>query len=482
MDAWVEDEFASAQLGDKRLRERLKLIASRIFDNPQASIKSALRGWTEVIGAYRFFNNSEATIEAILAPHRDATLERVKEHNRVLIIQDTTELDYSSKSKLKGKGPLSTLSREGFFAHNHFVVTAEGLALGVWDTHIYARDPQQHGKATERKQKPIEEKESNRWLEGYAKACNLAQLAKDTEVISCSDREGDIYEVFEDWHQRSGRGEKVAQLLIRLRHDRRIVDDQQQQVRSKILTKLSSCPVLGTVSVDVKKKTQFKKDKKGNNHKQIRSARKAIVEIRATDVTLEAPARTDRKLSNISLHVVLAQEQTPPAGEEPICWVLLTTLKADDFQGNLEIVQLYAERWGIECFHRVLKTGFRVEELQFKNDESIKPAVALYMVIAWRVLYVMKLGRECPDLPCDVVFEEEEWKSACVIADEPQALKNKPSLGQFMLLVAKFGGYLGRKSDGPPGAQAIWQGMSRVTDFALTWKKLQESHLLAEPP
>jgi hypothetical protein len=187
-------------------------------------------------------------------------------------------------------------------------------------------------------------------------------------------------------------------------------------------------------------------------------------------------------LSNISLHIVLAQEQTPPTGEEPICWVLLTTLKADDFQGNLEIVQLYAERWGIECFHRVLKTGFKVEELQFKNDESIKPAIALYMVIAWRVLYVMKLGRECPDLPCDVVFEEEEWKSACVIADGPEALKNKPSLGQFMLLVAKFGGYLGRKSDGPAGAQAIWQGMSRVNDFALTWKKLQESHLLTEPP
>jgi hypothetical protein len=480
MNAWIEDELTTAELGDKRLKERLKLIASRIFDKPQASIKSALRGWAEIIGAYRFFNNSKATVEAIFVPHRDATLERVKEHNRVLIVQDTSELDYTTKSKLKGKGPLSTVSREGFFAHNHLIVTPEGLALGVWDTEIYARDEQEHGKATQRKQKPIEEKESNRWLVGYRKACHLAQMAKDTEVISCADREGDIYEVFEDWHQRTGRGEKVAQLLLRLRQDRRIVADHQEEARSKLLTKLSSCPVLGTVSVHVKKKTQYKKDKNGNRQKQIRSARTAIVEIRATDVTLVPPARPDRKLSNISLHVVLAQEKVPPTGEEPICWVLLTTLKADDFQGNLEIVRLYAERWQIECFHRVLKTGCKVEELQLKTDESIKPAIALYMIIAWRVLYVMKLGRECPDLPCDVVFEEEEWKVSCVIVHGRQALKNKPSLGQFILLVAQFGGYLGRKSDGPPGAQAIWQGMSRVTDFALAWKTLQKHQLLVE--
>jgi len=480
MNAWIENEFATADLGDRRLKERLKVVASRIFDKPQASIKSALRGWAEVIGAYRLFNNRNVTVEAVLAPHRDAVLERVKEHQRVLVVQDTSELDYTTKSKLKGKGPLSDLSRTGFFAHNHLIVTPEGLALGVWDTVIYARDEKEHGKSEDRKQKPIEEKESNRWLEGYRQACRLAQLAPQTEVISCADREGDIYEVFEDWHQRSAQGEKAAQLLIRLRQDRRIVADPEE-VQPKLLAKLSACPLLGTLCVHVKKKTQYKKDKNGSRHKQIRSARKAIVEIRATDVTLVPPARPDRKLSKISLHVVLAKEKAPPTGEDPICWVLLTTLKADDFQGNLEIVRLYAERWGIECFHRVLKTGCKVEELQLKEDESIKPAIALYMIIAWRVMYVTKLGRECPDLPCDVVFEEEEWKALCVIAHGRQALKSKPSLGRFILLVAQFGGYLGRKADGPPGAQAIWIGMSRVIDFALAWKKFQEHQLLVEP-
>ena len=140
----------------------------------------------------------------------------------------------------------------------------------------------------------------------------------------------------------------------------------------------------------------------------MRSARKAILEIRATEVTLEPPHRSDRKLSEVSIHVIIAKEKSPPKGEEPICWILLTTLKADDFEGNLEIVRLYAQRWEIECFHRVLKTGCKVEELQFKDNQCILPAGVLYMIISWRVMYVMKLGRQCPDLPCDTVFEEEE--------------------------------------------------------------------------
>jgi hypothetical protein len=479
MKPWVEKEFDSADLGDKRLNERLKSILSGIFDNPQASIKSAFRGWSEVIGAYRFFSNKKTTVDSILKPHRDAALERVKQHELVLLIQDTSELDYTPKTKIKGKGPLSTLSRTGFFAHNHFVVTPEGLALGVWNTEIYARDENEHGKSKDRSKKPIEEKESMRWLNGYRQACDLAELAPETQVISCSDREGDIYEVFEEWHRKCEEGKPAAELLIRVKHNRSIVSEHQEE-HQKILTKVGSEPLLGTVAIYVKKKTQYKKDKRGSRKKQVREAREATLEIRATDVILVPPHRKDRKLSKVPFHVIIAKEQSPPKGEDAICWVLLTTIKANDFKSNLEIIRLYAKRWEIECFHRVLKTGCKVEELQLKEDERIMPAVALYMIIAWRVMYVMKLGRECPDLPCDTVFEEEEWKALYVIAHGRQALKNKPSLGEFLITVAKFGGYLGRKNDGPPGTQAIWQGMSRVKDFALAWVKFQEYQLLIE--
>jgi len=479
MKSWVEQEFTSADLGDKRLNERLNSVMSEISDNPQTSVKSAFQGWKEVIGAYRFFNNKKVTVDSILQPHRDATLDRIKQHERVLLVQDTSELDYTKKEKLQGKGPLSVLSRTGFFAHNHFVVTPEGLALGVWDTDIYARDEKDHGKSKTRKQRPIEEKESNRWLEGYRQACDLAESAPETKVISCTDREGDIYEIFEEWHQRKENGETTAELLIRLRQDRVIVKEQEESER-KILAKLELEPVFGTVTLNVKKKTQYKKDKKGDSRKQVRSARNAILEIRATDVVLVPPYRPDRKLSKVSIHVVIAKEKKPPNGEDPICWVLLTTLKSNDFEGNLEILQLYAKRWEIECFHRVLKTGCKIEELQLKEDERIKPAVALYMIVAWRVMYVMKLGRECPDLPCDVIFDEAEWKAISVVVHGRQALENTPSLGEFILTVAKYGGFLARKGDGHPGAQAIWQGMTKVMDFAVVWKSLQEQHLIVE--
>lgn len=188
----------------------------------------------------------------------EATLERLKQHRRALIIQDTSELDYTKKNKLKGKGPLSTEYRTGFFSHNHFIVTPEGIPIGVWDTKIYARDNAEHGKSEDRKKKPIEAKESIRWLEGYRQACHLSDLAPETEIISCADRECDIYEVFEEWHQRRKNGAPVAEILIRSCYDRKVIHGSQGDEK-KIFTKLSAAPLLGTVDIYVKRKIQSKR-------------------------------------------------------------------------------------------------------------------------------------------------------------------------------------------------------------------------------
>jgi len=138
------------------------------------------------------------------------------------------------------------------------------------------------------------------------------------------------------------------------------------------------------------------------------------------------------------------------------------------------MLELYARRWEIEVFHRVLKTGCRVEQLQLKQDDRTKVAIALYMVVAWRVLYVMKMGRGCPELPCDVVFEEDEWKSLYFIEYGPSSLVTPPSLGEFIKVVANYGGFLNLKCDGQPGPQAIWQGMIRLKDFTLYRKALRK--------
>ncbi len=212
MKEWTFKELATADLGDRRLDRRMKLILERVTASPMKSLQSAFKGWAEVIGAYRFFNNKKTSVEGILKPHQDATLERVKEFKQVLFVQDTTELDYTRKKSLKGTGPLSIMERQGFFAHNHLVITPEHLPLGVWGTTIYARDKKRHGKSAEHKFDPIEDKESFRWLQGYRDACELKQLAPKVQVIACGDRENDIYEVFQEWDQRREQGRPTALL------------------------------------------------------------------------------------------------------------------------------------------------------------------------------------------------------------------------------------------------------------------------------
>ena len=477
MKDWITEELATADLGDTRLLDRMQLVLERLSESPDSSVKSTFKGAAEVMGAYRFFNNAKTSVDSILAPHQDATLERTKQFKRVLFVQDTTELDYTKKTKMEGRGPLSSVDRQGFFAHNQLLITPERLVLGVWNTQIYARDEAEHGKGAKRKQRPIEDKESYRWLEGYREACCLAQLVSDTQVINCADRESDVYEVFEEWHQRLVNNQVAADWLVRSNQNRRIEkdtnvsEDEDDNLHRTVREVVEASPLLGAITVSLKKKTQYKKVK-GNRKKTIRTPRTAELEVRATRVTIRPPYRKGKKLPKVSFFVVMAKEKDPPKGQDPVDWVLITSIEVTDFQSALEIIELYRVRWEIEVFHKVLKTGCRVEELQLKKDERTKVAIALYMIVAWRVLYVMKLSRECPKLPCDVVFEEDEWQAFWVIVHDgdPDALARKPSLEEFVRKVAEFGGYLGRKHDGPPGPQSIWQGMAQIRAFTLAWQ------------
>lgn len=465
MKNWVEREMATADLGDKRLVERTKLLLQRIAESPSTSLKAACKGWAEVTSAYRYFDNKKVTVESTLAPHQTATLERARAVQRILCVQDTSELDFTTKHKLNGRGPLSTTDRRGFFCHNQLILTPEGLPLGVWNTDIYARDDSEHGKAAERKSKPIEEKESYRWLEGFESACILAELADGTQVIACGDRENDIYEVFEAHHKRQAGGKATPDLLIRCNQNRGI--EGQQTIRSA----LETAPLLGAYTLKVAKKVQYKK-KGGNRSQSVRTAREAVMEVVAKTVTLRPPYRKGTKLEPVTMTVVMTREKAPPAGEDPIEWVLLTTLAVTDLSSAMEVIDLYAVRWEIEIFHRVLKTGCRIEDLQLKEEDRIKPCIALYMIVSWRLMYLTKLGRECPDLPCDVLFEEDEWQAFWVVVRNgaPDALAQKPSLAEFMNKVAEAGGHLGRNSDGPPGPQAIWQGLQQVRSYTVAWQ------------
>jgi hypothetical protein len=472
-DAGLAHELATLDLGDRRLNRRAVEVLIRLAQSPSSSPNAALQGWAEILGAYRLFDHPHCTEQALLQAHRTAVLERVRQQSRVLVIQDTTELDYTRHTQLEGRGPLAAKDRQGFFLHTQWVVTDRRLPLGAWHADIYAREPEVTGEAHRRKRLPIEKKESYRWLEGYRSACELAAQAPAAQVISCSDREGDIYEVFLEEQRRRQEHRPAAHWLIRCQQNRALLACASQPfvpgVDARLLAQVAQQPVLGGVFFAIKTKQQLKKVK-GNRQRSVRQGRRVRQEIRVGQVTLRPPHRPGEALPEVTLWVVMATELDPPPGQDPIHWVLLTSLPVPDLETAVDVLELYLARWEIEVFHRVLKSGCRVEKLQFEDASRLKPALALYLIVAWRILYLMKLGREHPELPCEVGFDESEWKPLWVIVHRRPLPPKPPSLQEVILMMAQFGGHIGRKSDGPPGPETLWRGLQSLRCFSLAWE------------
>lgn len=477
MQAWVQDELKSASFGDQRLNARFQMVMNDLSENPSASIPTACGGWTETCATYRFFENERVDAARVLEPHREATLKRIAEHKVVLAAQDTTELDLTRpQERMKGAGPLNDECRWGFYAHPLLVFTPERIPLGVVHAEIWARDlddflASRRDKAKDPRAKdkrnktlPIEAKESRRWLEGYQLGCEVAAQIPETTIVVISDSEADIYECFLEANQNEG--EKRAEWITRACQDRNL-SEKTPQGYAHLRQKVASTRVLGTMEVDVRERPA--NEAKEGKRNQPRTARIATVTIQATRVTLRGPQRPGGRLKDVKVNAVLVREQAPPSGEEPIEWLLLTSLPISNFKNVCRVIEYYCCRWQIEIYFRILKSGCKVEDRQFEDAEHYLPCLALYMVIAWRVMYVMMLGRQCPDMSCAEVFSEAEWKSVFVVVCKETPPDKPPSLQEMVYLIGRLGGHLGRTNDGPPGPKAMWIGMQRMTDLARAW-------------
>ena len=451
----IAEELRGIKLGDERVDKRsIKLIETLAAD-PTASINTSCETWAETMAAYRFFDNDLVTPEKILLPHQEATLDRMQEQPVVLVVQDTTELNLTDHPP-KDARCLNKEDRFGLYDHVSLALTPERLCLGVVDVETFDRSPESLGKSQERRALPIEDKESYRWLQGYRKACELAVKCPGTKIISVADRECDIYEIYAEQRDRSG---IRAEYVIRAQKEERTTLERDpsagKNAYRKVYETVADSPLLATKILELCKTPK-------------RPARDACLEIRAMTVTMKPPS-TRSQLEPVTHNVVLVREVNGPGDDTEVDWLLFTTLPIDSLEAVQKIIDYYRARWTIETYFHVLKSGCRVEEIQLETVPRVKRCLALYRIIAWRLMHLTYLNRTTPDLPCTVMFSDSEWKSVYRVVTKKALPKTPPRLADFMRLLAQLGGYNNRPSEPPPGPQVLWVGMRRMTDFAAAW-------------
>lgn len=457
-------EVSGAEFGDQRLAKRLGRIVDQLGRKPNLSIPAALDKRGEIEAAYRFFDNHKVSPQAIMAPHRKATQERIRQADVVLLVQDTTELDLTRpEQQVQGVGPLESESHLGVHHHPLIAFNGQGLCLGqVWSK-TWARDRLEPGsrkdKNKQRKAQPLEEKESMRWVEGVRASREIAETCPQTQCISVADSEADIYELFTEPREcKSGQ----LHLLIRAAQDRALCD---QTVLLFEAVRQTACIGQGTLDVS-SRRPKIKLDR--GKRLAARDARIAEIEIRATTVTLRPPKRRGRQLPSVTVNAVLIEEPQPPQGQVPIQWLLLTTLPIDTEEHIRLIVHYYTIRWQIEIYFRTLKSGCRIESRYFERLGRLLNCLQVYSIVTWRILYLCRLSRECPDLDCEVVFAPSEWKAVYVAVRGKAPPATPPTLNEIVRMVASLGGYIIRKSTNP-GTQTLWIGLQRLHDLATAW-------------
>lgn len=447
---WAEEEFGAVKLGDERLTKRLMTIARDFYARPQAAVPQACRTRANTKAVYRFFDHPETDMDTLLSQHNAATVNRCKAESVVLAVQDTTSLNYSAHPATADLGLIGyrTNGGIGLLVHDTMAFNPQGTPLGLLDVQSWARNPDDFGKKHKRHDLPIEEKESHKWLKSYEKVARAQRECEHTLFVSVGDREADIFELF----AMATKTEGSPKLLVRAEQDRALADGQ-----GHLWAHLTGLDTAGIQELHIPRQKK-------------RPARLATLEVRFAEVHLNPPTRR-KNLLPVRIWAVLAKEIAAAADVEPLEWMLLTTCPVENFDQAVEKLGWYAKRWGIEIFHRTLKSGCKIEERQLGAADRIEACLAIDMVVAWRIYHLTKLGRETPDVPCTVFFEEAEWKAlAAYITKSPISPAEPPSLQNAIKMVASLGGFLGRKCDGDPGTKSLWLGLQRLDDITDIWK------------
>jgi hypothetical protein len=447
MQSWIEEELGQAQFDDKRLNDRFLKIATDLADNPSKSIHSASINWAASKAAYRFFDNEDINSQKILKPHYEATRLRCSNYDRIIVAQDTTYIDYSKHSKTKGLGnSFKTHGKEikGVCQHVGLAMTPKGLPLGLTYNKLWNRKDIKQS-SYERDSLPLQLKESYRWIECLRKT---KELLVNEEIIVVSDREGDIYEGFEEAY------ELGVDVVVRCQHDRIVEGD----------VKISE--VLATSKLKGKHKVIIPSN--GSRKRKVLNLELRSEKLELKSKPSDQTTHMNRHRKDLELYVIDASDV-----KAEVNWRILTTLPVSSSEDIKEILDIYAKRWNVELYFKSLKTGCNVEDCRMNEASKLVKYLSLMSIIAWRVFWINFVGRESPESCCETTLVESEWKVAWLMVNRDKIKKGQvkksempkdpPKLRESIHWIAAIGGFKRRKSDGEPGLISFWRG----------WRKLQ---------
>jgi hypothetical protein len=457
-DPWFDGELAGCTFADERLGKRLRKLLERLAGAPGGSLPLACQDWASTKAAYRFFANERVSEAQILAGHFHSARQRfVATDGVILIVQDTTEFSFrreraervgltcrvnSGKDKA-GRSRMHTVC--GLLMHASLVVTTEGLPLGLSAVKFWSRQKFKGATALKRKvnptRVPIEHKESIRWLENMRQSTRL--LGEPERCVHIGDRESDIYELF------CTARELGTHFLVRSCVDRRAGNGDRT-----LADAMSDVPVQGRHLVEVR-------DGKGRIDT-------AAVELRYRSVRVLPPVGKQKRYPALTLTVVQAKEQAEPADRPAIDWQLITDLPVGSCEAAVEKLRWYAMRWRIEVFHKILKSGCRVEEARLRTAERLVKLIAVFCILSWRVFWLTMIARSAPHAtPRLALTDAEVAVLDRLVPDEGRPAPSGKTLAVYLIKVARLGGYLARAKDPPPGNAVMWRGLSRLTDITL---------------
>ena len=475
MANWASEAVGDSDLGDQRRRTRLLRTLTTLGQHPGQPVPRASADWAEAHAMYRLWQNDQVQVAELVASIGRATGARAAAEATVLLVQDTTDIAPTAPRRCADLGPLGDGRGRGLKLHTTLVVTPGGIPLGLGHQQLWTRD-EDVGTRHQRYQTPVEGKESAKWLHGLQQTAH--HLPPAPRYITVADREADIYELHA-LHQQLG-----GDFVVRSAQDRGLVEPA-----GTLAEAATAAPVRGHVEVAVPRADG-------------KPERQATVTVRSRPVTLTPPqyashakARRDwwadhpevlalleTPLEPLRLTCVEVTEDAPPDGVTPLHWRLLTTLPAASLEEAERVIDLYRQRWVVERFHYVLKSGCRIEEVQLEQADRLERAVVTYSLVAWRLLWLTLHARGTPDVSCETVVPRHHWQAAYATVHRTRQLpQTPPTLAEFVGVVGRLGGHLGRTRDGPPGVKTLWRGLTELARLVEMWEVLHGQNPNDEP-